>query len=101
MPIEIKKEDHRELWSAWRTQLRTYRLDPASDGVGMYLVLWFGLKAKATPEGERPSTPKQLFELLSAMVPKEHRFRVHVAVLDLSIAMASSPRHTFSAAPTV
>jgi hypothetical protein len=101
VPIEIKKEDHRELWSAWRTQLRTYTLDPASDGVGIYLVLWFGLKAKATPEGQRPSTPQQLLELLSAMVPEEDRFRVHVAVLDLSIAMASSPRHDSSAAGAV
>ena len=93
VPIEIKKEDHRELWTAWRTQLRTYTLDPASDGVGIYLVLWFGLKAKATPGGERPSTPQQLLALLSAMVPEEDRFRVHVAVLDLSIAMESPPRH--------
>ncbi len=92
VPIEIKKEDHRELWSAWRTQLRTYALDPASDGVGIYLVLWFGLKPKATPEGERPSTPQQLLALLSAMVREEDRFRVHVAVLDLSIAMESLPR---------
>ncbi len=97
VPIEIKKEDHRELWSAWRTQLRTYTLDPASGGVGIYLVLWFGLKAKAMPEGERPSTPQQLIELLSAMVPEEDQFRVHVAVLDLSIAMGSSPLHRSSA----
>lgn len=101
VPIEIKKEDHRELWSAWRTQLRTYTLDPASDGVGIYLVLWFGLKAKATPEGERPSTPQQLLALLSAMVPEEDRFRVHVAVLDLSISMESPSRQRSSAAAAV
>lgn len=101
VPIEIKKEDHRELWSAWRTQLRTYTLDPASDGVGIYLVLWFGQKPKATPGGERPSTPQQLLALLSAMVPEEDRFRGHVAVLDLSIAMESSPRHRSSAAAAV
>lgn len=101
VPIEIKKEDHRELWSAWRTQLRTYTLDPASDGVGIYLALWFGQKPKATPEGERPSTPQQLLALLSAMVPEEDRFRVHVTVLDLSIAMESSSRHRSSAAAAV
>ena len=97
VPIEIKKDDHRELWSAWRTQLRTYTLDPASDGVGIYLVLWFGLKARATPEGERPSTPKRLLKLLSAMVPAEDRFRPHVAVVDLSFATESSPRERPSA----
>ncbi len=101
VPIEIKKDDHRELWSAWRTQLRRYTLDPASDGVGIYLVLWFGLKARATPEGERPSTPKRLLELLSAMVPAEDRFRVHVAVVDLSLPPKSSPRQRSSAAAPV
>ena len=84
VPIEIKKDDHRELWSAWRTQLRSYALDPASEGVGIYLVLWFGIKPRATPEGLRPSTPQQLIDLLSAMIPAEDRCRLHVAVLDLS-----------------
>ncbi len=101
VPIEIKKDDHRELWSAWRTQLRTYTRDPASDGVGIYLVLWFGLKARATPEGERPSTPKRLLELLSAMVPAEDRFRPHVVVVDLSLAPKSSPQQRPSAAAPV
>lgn len=97
VPIEIKKEDHRELWSAWRTQLRTYTLDPASEGVGIYLVLWFGLNPRATPAGERPTTPQRLIELLSGMVPEEDRFQANVAVLDLSMAMESSPRHRPSA----
>lgn len=87
VPIEIKKENHRELWSAWRTQLRTYASDPAADGVGIYLVLWFGMKASATPEGLRPSTPQQMLALLSAMMPEEDRYRLHVAVLDLSSAI--------------
>lgn len=101
VPIEIKKEDHRELWSAWRTQLRSYVLDPASDGVGIYLVLWFGMKARATPEGVRPSTPQQLLALLSAMVPEEDRLRLHVAVLDLSLAMESSIQRRPSTAAAV
>lgn len=86
VPIEIKKEDHRAVWSAWRTQLHSYALDPASDGTGIYLVLWFGDKATATPEGIRPSTPQQLRELLSAMIPEKDRCRIHVVVLDLSQA---------------
>lgn len=85
VPIEIKKEDNRKLWSAWRTQLRTYTRDPASEGVGVYLVLWFGLKPRATPEGIRSTTPQQLLDLLSAMIPEEDRFRLHVHVMDLSM----------------
>ena len=101
VPIEIKKEDHRDLWSAWRTQLRTYVRDPASDGMGIYLVLWFGLKARAAPEGVRPSTPQQLLALLSAMIPEEDRFRLLVAVVDLSLATESSPRERPSAAAPI
>ena len=84
VPIEIKKEDNPELWSAWRTQLRTYTRDPASEGIGIYLVLWFGVRPRATPEGVRPLTPRHLLELLSAMIPESDRQRLSVFVLDLS-----------------
>ena len=85
VPIEIKKEDRPELWTAWRTQLRTYMSDPACDGIGIYLVLWFGIRPRSTPEGRRPSTPVELRELLRAMVPEGDRHRIHIVVLDLSI----------------
>ena len=84
VPVEIKKEDHRELWSAWRTQLRTYTRDPASEGIGIYLVLWFGVRPRATPEGVRPLNPRHFLELLSAMIPESDRQRLSVFVLDLS-----------------
>lgn len=86
VPVEIKKEGHRELWSAWRTQLQIYTQDPVSEGIGVYLVLWFGIRPKATREGVRPTTPHQLLELLSAMIPESDRQRLHVAVVDLSFA---------------
>ena len=57
VPVEIKKENHPALWSAWRTQLQTYMRDPSCEGIGIYLVLWFGTRPKATPEGIRPATP--------------------------------------------
>jgi hypothetical protein len=85
MPIEIKKEDHRELWSAWRTQLSQYRLDPNTDGVGIYLVLWFGKSLRSSPEGIRPKSPRELYDALSAILPEELRRRLQVKVLDLSL----------------
>ncbi len=85
VPIEIKKEDHRELWSAWRTQLRKYTMDPASGGVGIYLILWFGRKVRTTSEGVRPSTPTELNRLLSDAMPSEIRGRLYSVVLDLSM----------------
>ena len=92
VPIEIKKEDHRELWSAWRTQLRSYALDPASGSIGIYLVLWFGKKVSPSPEGHRPTTPQELSDLLSGMASAENRFQVNVAVLDLSYPSTSAIR---------
>lgn len=93
VPIEIKKEDHRELWTAWRDQLEgRYMTDPAAEGVGIYLVLWFGHCPKADPEGVTPESSKELEERLSALVPPEDRVRLQVFVLDLSDASPAA-RH--------
>ena len=43
IPVEIKKNSHPKLWSALRDQLIAhYTRDPATDGYGIYLMLWFG-----------------------------------------------------------
>ena len=57
--VEIKKNNHPELWSALRSQLiERYTIDPATGGYGIYLVLWFGEDAgRRTPplaSGSRP-----------------------------------------------
>lgn len=86
VPIEVKKEDHRALWSAWRTQLKElYSTDPAADGVGIYLVLWFGEKVVVPPSGKRPVTPTGLQSALSQLIDPEDRVRLSVVVLDLSL----------------
>jgi hypothetical protein len=84
VPIEIKKEDHPDLWSAWRTQLRFYALDPDTEGVGIYLALWFGVSARPSPDGTRLTSAEALGTQLSESIPKEMRTKLHVAVLDLS-----------------
>lgn len=54
LPIEVKRQDHAELWTAWRTQLADgYSLKPAAAGRGIYLVIWFG-------EGTVPPHPAGL-----------------------------------------
>ena len=62
VPIEIKKDSHRDLWKAMRDQLMAqYTTDPATDGYGIYLVLWFAdpnKPASRHPDGSRPSTPR-------------------------------------------
>jgi hypothetical protein len=86
VPIEVKKENHRALWSAWRTQLNDlYSTDPAADGAGIYLVLWFGEEVVAPPSGKRPVTPTGLQSALSQLIEPEDRVRLNVVVLDLSL----------------
>ncbi|MCY4499188.1 MAG: hypothetical protein OXC14_18125, partial [Rhodospirillaceae bacterium] len=68
VPVEIKKNSHRDVWSAIRNQLLPrYTNDPATEGLGIYLVLWFGPQHTApVPEGPRPQTPDALRDRLLA-----------------------------------
>jgi hypothetical protein len=87
LPVEVKKEDHDTLWTAWRDQLqRLYTIHPDAQGYGLYLVLWFGLSPKPRPnrEGPKPKSAKALEELIRSRIPPEDRHRLAVVVLDLS-----------------
>jgi len=91
VPIEIKKEDHRQLWTAWREQLEhRYMTDPAAEDVGIYLVLWFGHKPFGDADGVVPASAVQLKERLTALVPPEDRIRLQICVLDLSLVSKQS-----------
>ena len=88
VPIEIKKEDSDNLWLAWRDQLQAlYTIDPAADGHGIYLVLWFGRKPRPSPEGEKPAGAKDLEQRLAERVPSTDRARLAIRVLDLSLRL--------------
>ena len=85
LPIEVEKEDNARLWTAWRDQLqRPYTIDPAAQGFGLYLVLWFGGKLATHPEGLKPRDHEQLREAIEARIPMADRHRLAVQVLDLS-----------------
>ncbi len=85
VPIEVKKQDHSNLWTAWRDQLqRLYAIDPDSQGYGLYLVLWFGVKTAPHPEGLKPRDAEQLRIALEERIPAADRHRLAVQVLDLS-----------------
>lgn len=92
LPIEIKGQWHRELWTATDTQLdRLYTPDWRAGGLGIYLVFWFGDqvpdkdKLKGPKRGTpKPSTPEQLGELLTAESKAAREGRVKVVVLDLT-----------------
>ena len=86
VPVEIKKKGHADLWRAVRNQLLPrYANDPATEGLGIYLVLWMGEAYTAHLEnGDQPKTPKELRErLLDSLEPEERR-RAEVVVLDVT-----------------
>lgn len=97
IPIEVKKQYHRQLWSAVVDQLALkYAIAPESSGFGIYLVLWFGFgEMPVPPKGRRPTTPEALRDRLQKQLTGPHRHKITVVVLDVSGSTpdrATSPR---------
>ena len=86
VPVEVKKNNNRELWSAMHNQLiKKYVREPSTDGYGIYLVFWFGKKyTQAPPEGRLPGSPEELQERLKAMLSPEEARKISVCVIDVS-----------------
>lgn len=86
VPVEIKKDSHRDVWSAVQNQLLPrYTNDPGTEGLGIYLVLWFGPdRTPLSPEGRRPRDPDELRDQLLASLTPEERRRAAVIVMDVT-----------------
>lgn len=91
VPVEIKKNSHRALWSAARDQLvARYAQSPTTGGYGIFLVLWFGDHEKTPPDetGTRPGNPAELQQRLEASLAKqlthEQQRKIGVRVIDVS-----------------
>lgn len=88
IPVEIKKNSHRDPRRAMRSQLiPKYTADPATSGYGVYLVLWFEAdKTKTTspPEGGRPATPEELQQSLERSLTPEEARKISVIVMDVT-----------------
>lgn len=93
MPIEIKCETNRELWTGIRNQLiDKYSRERSSDGYGVYIVFWFGLH-KLPPAGDggkKPKTAKELQDRLSATLPQDLKNKITVLVIDCVKPIASA-----------
>ncbi|WP_297306381.1 hypothetical protein, partial [Neptuniibacter sp.] len=88
LPIEIKRDDHKEVWSAAENQLeRLYTRDPASEGNGIYLVFWFDGKFGKQPPSRltKPENAKQMKEALETLVPESSSGLIDVVVVDVSV----------------
>lgn len=86
LPIEIKGDWHRDVWTGLGGQLDRFYTRGRSDGHGLYLVLWTSEKAlRPSPDGlPRPQSPNELRERLEMLMTEEQRRRIKVAVLDVS-----------------
>ena len=85
VPLEVKRDRHRDLWRAMHTQLiGQYTTDPATSGYGIYLVLWFGDgKVPTPPDGNRPRTPEELEQQLAQDLAPNERLTISVIVMDV------------------
>ena len=86
IPVEIKKNSHGDLWRAVRDQLLPrYTTDPETEGLGIYLVLWFGPNLTSPrSHGLRPQTADVLTERLLKNLTAEERRRAVVVVMDVT-----------------
>ncbi len=87
LPIEIKRDDNRSLWTALRSQLiAQYTISPKASGFGIYVVLWFGQGDLPTAKdgGKKPVSAQELQSRLAAQLDLEERRHVFVRVLDVS-----------------
>ena len=86
VPIEIKKNSHRELWRAIQNQLiAQYAIDPATGGHGIYLVFWFGRNyTRRAPDGDRLDSPEELKRQLERTLSEDEARKISVCVIDVS-----------------
>ena len=85
IPIEAKKNNHADLWSAISNQLvAKYTRDPATGGYGVYLVFWFGagLQRKRA-DGARPTGPQELEDLLRNSLSEDQARKIQIRVVDV------------------
>ena len=87
VPIEIKHNNHRKIWSAINEQLVSkYMRDPDCNGFGIYLVFWFGPEYMRVPlaSGCIPEQPEEVKKLLLRQIDPKAKNHVFVIVVDVS-----------------
>jgi hypothetical protein len=87
VPIEVKGQWHRELWTAADAQLEHLYVNDWRADRGIYLVLWFGEETalQSPPQGiAKPTSPKELKERLEWTSRAAAKGRIAVVVLDLT-----------------
>lgn len=90
IPIEIKRDYHRDVWTALNGQLdKLYTKNPDAAGYGIYLVFWFGSARpnplpRLTKNMPQPENASAMENMLNETVPVEKRDRLSAIVIDVS-----------------
>lgn len=90
IPIEIKRDYHRDVWTALNEQLdKLYTKNPDAAGYGIYLVFWFGSARpnplpRLTKNMPQPENASAMENMLNETVPVEKRDRLSAIVIDVS-----------------
>lgn len=88
LPVEAKRHFHPDIWIAPATQLQGYTAAPGADGLGVYLVFWFGNDAAPTParpDGKAgPTSGAELEAMLIEDLSPDLKSRTEIVVLDVS-----------------
>ena len=95
IPVEIKREMHKDLWKAIGGQLvAKYGRETYSDGYGIFIVFWFTGQSMPVPGdgGVRPKTPQELQQRLAAIVPEPLKNKIAVLIVDCSKPLTSKSR---------
>ena len=103
VPIEAKRNNHAEVWTAAATQLQGYAHSAGADGHGIYLVFWFGNspnKTPSRPDGSNgPETAARMEAMLKADLPAEIASKTEVVVFDVSNPKISPTKPRKSRSP--
>lgn len=87
LPLEAKRQQHRDLWNAIDSQLETFYTGHwQAEGQGLFLVFWFGsgYKISAPPGGEAKPTSADDLQNKLEQNSSVKAGRIEVIVLDLS-----------------
>ena len=88
LPIEVKRDDNTEMWTAMRDQLLVrYANDPNTGGYGIYLVIWHGKGGngcKPPPKELGIDKPTSAIELQTALEGLKPDARFVVRAIDVS-----------------
>ncbi len=90
LPVELKRDYHKDVWSACSHQLdRLYARDPEANDHGLYVVFWYGEKRGnpiPTPPNQIsiPGNAAEMESILTELIPVDHRHRLRVLVIDVT-----------------